>query len=81
MKLLTKSLNRKLRKALFHNNIGETKMETNEGTQAVEISDIDIPFWRIVSIMVKWSIASIPALIILMILFAIVGGFLTAIFN
>jgi|TARA_B100000959_G_scaffold231058_1_gene247378 hypothetical protein len=56
-------------------------METNEGTQAVEISDIDIPFWRIVSIMVKWSIASIPALIILMILFAIVGGFLTAIFN
>jgi hypothetical protein len=25
------------------NNIGETKMETNEGTQTVEISGIDIP--------------------------------------
>ncbi len=34
----------------------------------VPIRDIDVPFWRIVMILVKWSIASIPAMIILMLL-------------
>lgn len=46
----------------------------------VTIRDIDVPFWRIVMILVKWSIASIPAMIILMFLAAliaaIVGGIL-----
>ena len=42
--------------------------------QTVKISDIDIPFWRVVFIMVKWAIASIPAFLILMVLFAIFGG-------
>ena len=37
------------------------------------IRDIDVPFWRIVTILVKWSIASIPAMIILMILAALFG--------
>ena len=37
------------------------------------IHDIDVPFWRIVTILVKWSIASIPAMIILMILAALFG--------
>lgn len=37
------------------------------------IRDIDIPFWRIVTILVKWSIASIPAIIILTILAALFG--------
>lgn len=32
------------------------------------IRDIDVPFWRIVMILVKWSIASVPAMILLMIL-------------
>ena len=49
----------------------------------VTIRDIDIPFWRVVMILVKWSIASIPAMIILMILAsliaAIVGIILAAI--
>jgi hypothetical protein len=35
------------------------------GRQSLTITDIDLPFWRIVGIMVKWSIASIPAFIIL----------------
>jgi hypothetical protein len=47
------------------------------------IRDIDVPFWRIVMIPVKWSIASIPAMIILMLLAsliaAIVGVILAAI--
>ena len=51
-------------------------MEINKGTQGVEISDIDIPFRRIVSIMVKWSIASIPMFFILMVYFTAMGFFL-----
>jgi len=34
----------------------------------ITIRDIDVPFWRIVMILVKWSIASVPAMILLMIL-------------
>ena len=37
------------------------------------IRDIDGPFWRIVTILVKWSIASIPAMIVLMTLAALFG--------
>jgi hypothetical protein len=54
---------------------------SNKGTKTVKISDIDMPFGSMVVFMVKWAIASIPALIILMILFAIFGGFIMAIFN
>ena len=39
----------------------------------VTIRDIDVPFWRIVMILVKWSIASIPAMIILGILVTLVS--------
>ena len=39
-----------------------------DGSNLVTIRDIDVPFWRIVMILVKWSIASIPAMIILMLL-------------
>ena len=53
----------------------------NKETQTVKISDIKMPFGSMVVFMVKWAIASIPALIILMILFATFGGFITAIFN
>ena len=41
---------------------------TDEMGNLVTIRDIDVPFWRIVMILVKWSIASIPAMIILMVL-------------
>ena len=56
----------------------------NKGTQTVKISDIKMPFGSMVVFMVKWAIASIPAIIILMILFAIFGGFfmgMISIFN
>ena len=52
-----------------------------KGTQTVEVSDIDMPFGSMVVFMVKWAIASIPAILILMVLFAIFGGFTLAIFN
>ena len=34
------------------------------------ITDIRIPFWRLVLIFVKWAIAAIPAAIILVVLYA-----------
>ena len=49
-----------------------------DGANPVTIRDIDVPFWRIVSILIKWSIAAIPAMIIVAILYAlilaVVGG-------
>jgi hypothetical protein len=45
-----------------------------DGSNPVTIRDIDVPFWRIVMILVKWSIASIPAMIILMLLVALLGA-------
>jgi hypothetical protein len=59
----------------------ETLTVEMKGVQTVRISDIDIPFVSMVIFIIKWTIASIPALIILMILFAIFGGFIMAIFN
>ena len=52
-------------------------MENNNSNQ-VSIIDIDIPFWSMVTFMVKAAIAAIPAFIILSIigsmLFATLGG-------
>jgi hypothetical protein len=42
----------------------------------VAIADIQIPFWRLVVIMIKWMFAAIPALII----FWIIIGFATLAF-
>jgi hypothetical protein len=46
---------------------------------SVTLRDIDVPFWRIVMILVKWSIASIPAMIILMLLASLIAAILGAI--
>ena len=54
---------------------------SNKGTQTVKISDIDMPFGSMVIFMVKWAIASIPAFLILMVLFAIFGGFFVGIIS
>ena len=49
-----------------------------DGSNPITIRDIDIPFWRIVTILIKWSVAAIPAAIIITVLyaliFALVGG-------
>ena len=49
-----------------------------DGGNLVTIRDIDVPFWRIVLILIKWSIAAIPAVIIVGLLyaalFALLGG-------
>jgi len=45
----------------------------------VAIADIDIPFWRMVAIIIKWAFASIPAVIIISLIFAILGAVVGAI--
>ena len=59
---------------------GKEEIE-NKGNQTVKLSDIDIPFVSMVVFMVKWAIASIPAFLILMVLFAIFGGFFVGIIS
>ena len=45
-----------------------------DGSNLVTIRDIDVPFWRIVLIPVKWSIAAIPAMIIRTLLVSLLGA-------
>ena len=49
------------------------------GSYLVTIRDIDVSFWRIVLILVKSSIAAIPAMIILTLLVAIIGAIMSAV--
>jgi hypothetical protein len=46
------------------------------GAEPITIRDIDVPFWRIVTILIKWSIAAIPAAIIVAIFYAVILGIL-----
>ena len=65
----------------------DAHQSNNEGTQTVKIEgpvnivDIYMPFGSMVVFMVKWAIASIPAFFILMLLFAIFGGFFVGIYS
>jgi hypothetical protein len=47
----------------------------------VVVTDVKIPFWSMVMLMVKWAIAAIPALIILLIIGAVVSMALAALFG
>ncbi len=48
--------------------------------QKVIVTDIQMPFWSMVIFMIKWTIASIPALIILSILVALFGALISGLF-
>lgn len=52
---------------------------TPSSSQKVVVTDIEMPFGSMVSFMVKWAIASIPALIILTIIGLIATAFFAAI--
>lgn len=47
----------------------------------VVVTDVKIPFWSMVVLMVKWAIAAIPALIILLVIAAVASAVLAAIFG
>ena len=50
-----------------------------DGSNLLTIRDIDIPFFRIVLILIKWSIAAIPAAIIVAIVYGLIFALLGAI--
>ncbi|MGH8738040.1 MAG: hypothetical protein ACREVC_11840 [Burkholderiales bacterium] len=49
----------------------------SQDTREVVVVDIKIPFWSMVTLLVKWALASIPAIIILF----IIGAALSALFG
>jgi hypothetical protein len=46
-------------------------------TQTTVVTDIKIPFWSLVVLMVKWALAAVPALVILIAIATIVSTVLT----
>ncbi len=48
--------------------------QANKGVQEVVIKNFKMPFWSMVGFMVKWSLASIPAIIILTVIVWLVTG-------
>jgi hypothetical protein len=52
-------------------------MNNNGSRDRVIVTDVDMPFMSMVTFMVKWAIASIPAFIILAVIGAVVGGIAT----
>ncbi len=40
----------------------------------VVVTNIKIPFWSIIVLMIKWSIAAIPAMIILTVIYFLLAG-------
>ncbi len=47
-----------------------------EPIQKVIVVDFKIPFWSLVGLIIKVSLAAIPAVIVLTIIYAVVGSFL-----
>ena len=47
---------------------------SDEEAKKVIVVDLQMPFFSIVVLMVKWALASIPAIIILAIIFSIITG-------
>lgn len=59
-------------------------MSTQQTTGPVErtvITDIDIPFWRLVAILIKWTFAAIPAAIIVWLIIMIIAGVIGSLFG
>ena len=56
-----------------------------KGLGSVKIENINMPFWALVGFLIKLSLASIPAMIILMIIYGIIvfilGGLLEGVFG
>ena len=76
LKIDDKAKSEKIKQATVK--INETNPIQNETTfKSVKVIDFDMPFSSMVIFMVKWSIASIPAMIIIMILtffiFSLIG--------
>ena len=47
----------------------------------VVVTDVKIPFWSMVVLMVKWAVAAIPALIVLLVIGSVASMVMAAIFG
>lgn len=60
-------------------------MSSSDNPQRVVVVDLQMPFFSMVLLMVKWALASIPALMILFALFSfftsLMGGIMTTTFR
>ena len=52
-----------------------------DNTQEIVVTDIKIPFWSMVVLLVKWALAAIPAMIILFVIAAVIMATLGAMFG
>ena len=52
-----------------------------DNTQEIVITDVKIPFVSMVVLLVKWALAAIPAMIILIVIAAVVSAALGAFFG
>lgn len=52
-----------------------------DNAQEIVVTDIKIPFWSMVVLMVKWALAAIPAVIILIIIGALLSMAFGALFG
>ena len=50
-------------------------------TREIVVTDIKIPFWSMVVLMVKWALAAIPAIIILIVIGSVLSMILGALFG
>lgn len=50
-------------------------MDTQEQREMIVV-DIRMPFWSMVAFMVKWAIAAIPAIIILLVFYVLLSALL-----
>ena len=56
-------------------------MQHSSGLQRTTLTDIDIPFGRLIVIFIKFGLAAIPAAIVISIIFMLIGIVLAAIFG
>jgi hypothetical protein len=50
-------------------------------THEIVVTDIKIPFWSMVVLMVKWALAAIPAIIILIVIGSVLSMILGALYG
>jgi hypothetical protein len=58
-----------------------TAEPTYVSSQRFVVTDIDIPFWRLVAILIKWALAAIPAAIVVTIIVMVITGMLGLLFG
>jgi hypothetical protein len=56
-------------------------MQHSAGQQRTTLTDIDIPFGRLIVIFIKFGLAAIPAAIVISIIFMLIGIVISALFG